>query len=61
MFNNEQYISLKEFFSPVLDSFSPLTTVKAIHIIVIFGFIVFGNALFNNFVGADKKYFINNL
>src|SRR5260370_31636691 len=59
MFNNEQDFSLKEFFSPVSALFSPLTTGKAINIIVIVGIIVFGNVLFNDFIGDDKIYIIN--
>lgn len=40
--------------------FVPLTTLKAITIIVILGFIVFGNALFNSFVWDDKAFIIFN-
>lgn len=40
--------------------FVPLTTLKTIHIIVIVGFIVFGNALFNGFVGDDKGQYVAN-
>jgi protein O-mannosyl-transferase len=40
--------------------FSPLTTFKAIHIIVIVGLIVFCNMLFNNFVWDDKTFIILN-
>ncbi len=37
----------------------PLTTLKAIHIIFIVGFIVYFNTLFNGFVWDDKTYIIN--
>lgn len=40
--------------------FVPLTTLKAIHFIVIIGFIVFFSMLFNGFVWDDKSYMINN-
>ncbi len=52
MFNNEQNFSLKEFFAP-------LTTKKAILIIAVLGFIVFGNALFNGFVLDDRFQIVN--
>src|SRR5260370_28504858 len=48
-----QDFSLKSFFVP-------LTTLKAINIIVIVGLIVFANSLFNGFVGDDKDYIVNN-
>jgi len=40
--------------------FVPLTTLKAIHFIVIVGIIVFFNMLFNGFVWDDKTYILNN-
>ncbi len=40
--------------------YRPLTTVKAISIIGILGFIVFGNALFNGFIMDDSAFIINN-
>jgi len=40
--------------------FSPLTTFKAIHFIVIIGLIVFFNSLFNNFVWDDITYILQN-
>lgn len=40
--------------------FSPLTNIKAIHIIVILGLLVFANCLFNTFVWDDKAFIINN-
>ncbi|HVA96821.1 MAG TPA: tetratricopeptide repeat protein [Candidatus Acidoferrales bacterium] len=39
--------------------FVPLTTVKAIHWIVIIGVIVFANSLFNGFVWDDKTYVLS--
>jgi len=55
MFNNEQDFSFdfKQFFSP-------LTTKKAILIIVVIGFIVFANSLFNGFVLDDNSYIVHN-
>ena len=40
--------------------FSPLTTSKAIHFIVIIGFLVFGNMLFNSFVADDITLILTN-
>jgi|WetSurMetagenome_2_1015567.scaffolds.fasta_scaffold01208_2 protein O-mannosyl-transferase len=53
MQDSEQEFSFKRLFVP-------LTTFKAIHIIVIVGFIVYFNALFNNFVWDDIAYIITN-
>lgn len=53
MHDRQQAFSLKSLFVP-------LTTFKAIHIIVVVGFIVFFFSLFNGFVFDDKIYIINN-
>src|ERR1039458_5774375 len=53
MHENEDNFSLKQYFTP-------LTNVKAIHFIIILGFIVFLNGLFNNFIGDDFEQIINN-
>lgn len=54
MQGREQAFSLKSLFVP-------LTTLKAIHIIAIVGFLVFGNAIFNDFVGDDTPQIIDNI
>lgn len=53
MHKDEQEFSLKNLFVP-------LTTLKSIHVIIIVGFIVFFNALFNDFVWDDKTYILFN-
>lgn len=40
--------------------FAPLTTIKALHIIIIVGIIIFSNAIFNDFVMDDNPQIINN-
>ncbi|MGH7202907.1 MAG: hypothetical protein ACREHC_00510, partial [Candidatus Levyibacteriota bacterium] len=40
--------------------FVPFTTIKAIHLIVIIGFIVYYNSLFNGFVWEDKSLIVYN-
>ena len=42
------------------DFFSPLTTTKAVTIIIIVGIIVYANMLFNGFVWDDINYIIDN-
>ena len=49
--NNDEDLSFKKLFIP-------LTTFKAIHIIIILGLLVFGNALFNDFVWDDKSFIL---
>ena len=53
MFPTDLDFSFKKFFVP-------LTTIKAIHIIIIVGIIVFCNMLFNGFVWDDKQYILQN-
>ena len=53
MFDKDLGMSFKELFSP-------LTNRKAIWIIIIVGFIVFGNMLFNEFVWDDKVFILYN-
>lgn len=53
MQEGERQFSVKRYFLP-------FTTIKAIHFIVIIGFIVFANCLFNSFVWDDNSYIINN-
>jgi hypothetical protein len=48
----DETLSFKKFFYP-------LTNVKAFTLFTIFGFVVFSNALFNDFVADDKTYIIN--
>lgn len=52
--SNEDEFSLKSLFVP-------LTTFKALHLILVIGLVVFANMLFNEFVADDKLYIINNL
>lgn len=40
--------------------FTPFTSVKAIFFIIVIGFIVYGNMLFNGFVWDDYPYLLNN-
>src|SRR5258708_22753786 len=40
--------------------FVPLTTLKTIHWIIIIALFVYANSLFNNFLGDDVIYIINN-
>lgn len=53
MSDDDKGFSLKQFFLP-------FTSAKAIHLIIIIGFIVFANCLFNNFVWNDVDYLIIN-
>lgn len=41
--------------------FVPFTTLKAIHWIVLIGIIIYGNMLFNGFVGDDNGQILNNI
>jgi len=40
--------------------FIPFTNGKALHFIIIIGFLIFGNGLFNNFVGDDNTQIVDN-
>ena len=40
--------------------FVPLTTLKAIHWIIIIGIVVYFNSLFNGFIGDDYGQLVNN-
>jgi hypothetical protein len=40
--------------------FVPLTTLKAIHFIILIGLIIFFLSLFNNFIGDDNTQIIDN-
>src|SRR5690348_14991158 len=53
MNEQEKEFSLKQLFIP-------FTTLKAIHFIVFIGLIVFGNGLFNHFVGDDNSQILQN-
>lgn len=53
MFHNKQIFSFKKFITP-------LTTGKAILIIVVVGFIVYSNTLFNGFVSDDVSQIVDN-
>lgn len=49
----EEQFSLKNLFVP-------FTNLKAIHFLVIIGLVIFGNGLFNNFVGDDNAQIVDN-
>jgi len=53
MEKSEEQFTFKSFFIP-------LTTLKAIHWIVIVGLVAFFNMLFNGFVFDDFTYIVNN-
>src|SRR6266567_485460 len=53
MFNNEHGFSFTQLFKP-------LTTTKAISIIVLIGIIVYFNSLFNGFVSDDASQIVDN-
>lgn len=58
MSHQERFEEEKEFSLKSL--FVPLTTLKAIHIIIVLGIIVYLNILFNGFFGDDRGYIIGN-
>jgi tetratricopeptide (TPR) repeat protein len=53
-YNNEQEFTFKNFFIPI-------TAGKAIFWIIVVGLFVFGNGMFNGFVGDDDLQVVNNL